>query len=203
MFGWVKYWAHFVGTLNLYFVTPDAMQKTKNWSDHPGLRKRPKTVENWTKSNIVIFLQFLGVFPAQDDWTNFSSFALHLSIYNWHWIQSNPLEIMISTQKSVWKICPVPQDINQNVPKSGHQTKLAYFLMFWPKSRDQVHIFHADCFEYNELCKLKNFSFKGVNIKWGQDQHSLLRYSSNTFNAAPFVQVKCVWVTHVRGVLSG
>ena len=34
-----------VGTLNLYLVTPDAMQKTKNWSDHPGLRKRPKTAE--------------------------------------------------------------------------------------------------------------------------------------------------------------
>ena len=66
----------FVGTLNLYLVTPDAMQKTKNWSDHPGLRKRPKTVENWTKSNIVILLQFLGIFSAQDDGINFSSFAL-------------------------------------------------------------------------------------------------------------------------------
>ena len=66
----------FVGTLNLYLVTPDAMQKTKNWSDDPGLRKRPKTVENWTKSYIVIFLLFLGVFSAQDDRIDFSSFAL-------------------------------------------------------------------------------------------------------------------------------
>ena len=35
----------FVGTLNLYLVTPDTLQKMKNWSDHPGLRKRPKTVK--------------------------------------------------------------------------------------------------------------------------------------------------------------
>ena len=32
-----------MGTLKLYRVTPDAMQKTKNWSDHHGLRKHPKT----------------------------------------------------------------------------------------------------------------------------------------------------------------
>ena len=31
--------------------------------------------EDWTKSNIVIFLQFLGVFSAQDDRINFLSFA--------------------------------------------------------------------------------------------------------------------------------
>ena len=55
----------------------ERIPKSKNESDHPGLRKRPKTVENWTKSNIVIFLQFWGVFSAQDDRTNFSSFALH------------------------------------------------------------------------------------------------------------------------------
>ena len=66
----------FLGTLNLYLVTPDALQKTKKWSDHLWLRKHLKTLENWTKSNIVIFLQFLGVFSAQDDRTNFSSFPL-------------------------------------------------------------------------------------------------------------------------------
>ena len=36
---------HFMGTVNLYLVRPDAMQKTKTWSEHPGLRKQPKTAE--------------------------------------------------------------------------------------------------------------------------------------------------------------
>ena len=67
----------FVGTLNLYLVTPDAMQKTKNWSDHPGLRKRPKTAEKLQYLILSSFQQFLDVFSAQDDRINFSSFALH------------------------------------------------------------------------------------------------------------------------------
>ena len=36
----------FVGTLNLCLETPDTMQKTRHRSELPGLRKRPKTVEN-------------------------------------------------------------------------------------------------------------------------------------------------------------
>ena len=48
-----------MGTLNLYLETPDAMQKTKNWSDHPGLRKRPKTAK---KITLFDFVQFSTVF---------------------------------------------------------------------------------------------------------------------------------------------
>ena len=35
-----------VGTLNLCLKMPEKMQKTRNESDHPGLRKRPKTGKN-------------------------------------------------------------------------------------------------------------------------------------------------------------
>ena len=35
-----------VGTLNLCLKMPEKMQKTRNESDHPGLRKRPKTIKN-------------------------------------------------------------------------------------------------------------------------------------------------------------
>ena len=66
----------FVGTLNLCLETPDTMQKTRHKSELPGLRKRPKTVENWVKSNFLFFLQFLDVFSSYDDRINFSSFAL-------------------------------------------------------------------------------------------------------------------------------
>ena len=65
-----------MGTLNLYLVTPDAMQKTKNWSDHPGLRKRPKTAEKLQYLILSSFRQFLAVVSAQDDGINFSSFAM-------------------------------------------------------------------------------------------------------------------------------
>ena len=66
----------FVGTLNLCLETPDTMQKTRHKSELPGLRKRPKTVENWVKSNFAFFQQFLDVFSSHDDRINFSSFAL-------------------------------------------------------------------------------------------------------------------------------
>ena len=61
----------FEGTLNLYLVTPDAMQKTKNWSDHPGLRKRPKNAEKLQYLSLSSFRQFLDVFSAQGDRINF------------------------------------------------------------------------------------------------------------------------------------
>ena len=38
---------HLVGTLNLCLKMPEKMQKTRIESDHPGLRKRPKTGEKW------------------------------------------------------------------------------------------------------------------------------------------------------------
>ena len=38
---------HFVGTLNLCLKMLGKMQKTRNESDHPGLRKRPNTGEKW------------------------------------------------------------------------------------------------------------------------------------------------------------
>ena len=46
-----KVWV--VGTLNLCLKVPEKMQKTRNQSDHPKLRKRPKTVKNQTNSNVV------------------------------------------------------------------------------------------------------------------------------------------------------
>ena len=65
-----------MGTLNLCLKMPDTMQKTRHKSDHPGLRKRSKTIENWVKSNFVLFQQFLDVFSSHDNRINFSSFAL-------------------------------------------------------------------------------------------------------------------------------
>ena len=35
-----------VGTLNLCLKIPEKMQKTRNDSDHPGLRNRPKTIKH-------------------------------------------------------------------------------------------------------------------------------------------------------------
>ena len=52
------------------------MQKTRHKSDHPGLRKRSKTIKNWVKSNFVLLQQFLDVFSSHDNRINFSSFAL-------------------------------------------------------------------------------------------------------------------------------
>ena len=36
-----------VGTLNLCLKEPEKMQKTRNQSDHPRQRKRPKTLKNF------------------------------------------------------------------------------------------------------------------------------------------------------------
>ena len=64
-----KVWV--VGTLNLCLKVPKKMQKTRNQSDHPILRKRPKTVKNQTNSNVVYFWQFLDVFSVWDDQIDF------------------------------------------------------------------------------------------------------------------------------------
>ena len=45
-----------VGTLNLCLKMPEKMQKTRNESDHPGLRKHPK------KWPILILVNFFMVF---------------------------------------------------------------------------------------------------------------------------------------------
>ena len=50
---------------------PEKMQKTRNRSDHPGLRKRPKTGEKWPILILVNFLWFLDVFSAEDDRIHF------------------------------------------------------------------------------------------------------------------------------------
>ena len=47
-----------VGTLNLCLKEPEKMQKTRNQSDHPRQRKRPKTGKKLTDSNFAIFWQF-------------------------------------------------------------------------------------------------------------------------------------------------
>ena len=52
------------------------MQKTKNWSNHPGLGKRPKTAEKLQYLILSSFLQFLDVFSAQDDPIYFLAFAM-------------------------------------------------------------------------------------------------------------------------------
>ena len=57
---------------------PEQMQKTRNESDHPWLRKRPKTIKNLPKLKLAIFHQFLDVFSAQDGPINFQSFIFDL-----------------------------------------------------------------------------------------------------------------------------
>ena len=53
-----------VGTLNLCLKEPEKMQKTRNQSDHPRQRKRPKTGKILPNSNFALFLavfwSFLG-----------------------------------------------------------------------------------------------------------------------------------------------
>ena len=44
-----------MGTLNLCLKMPEKMQKTRNESDHPVLRKRAKTGEKWPILILVIF----------------------------------------------------------------------------------------------------------------------------------------------------
>ena len=50
-----------MGTLKLCLKMLEKMQKTRNESDHPGLRKRPKTGEKWP---ILILVNFLWVFEV-------------------------------------------------------------------------------------------------------------------------------------------
>ena len=57
----------FVSTLNLCLETPDTMQKTKIWSDHHVMRKRPKTAEIMQSLILLNFQQFFNVFSAQED----------------------------------------------------------------------------------------------------------------------------------------
>ena len=47
-----------VGTLNLCLKMPKQMQKTRNQSDHPYMRKRQKTVKNQSNSYFVVFVVF-------------------------------------------------------------------------------------------------------------------------------------------------
>ena len=65
-----------VGTLNLCLKMPEKMQKTRNESDHPGLRKRQKTDEKYQFLISCKFQQFLDVFSAHVDRIEFWSFAL-------------------------------------------------------------------------------------------------------------------------------
>ena len=58
-------------TLKLCVKMPEKMPKTRNESDHPGLRKHPKTGEKWPISISVDFLWFLDVFSARDDRIHF------------------------------------------------------------------------------------------------------------------------------------
>ena len=60
-----------VGTLNLYLKMPEKMQKNRNESDYPGLRKLLKTIKNLPTSKLTVFHQFLDVFSAQDDRIHF------------------------------------------------------------------------------------------------------------------------------------
>ena len=60
-----------VGTLNLCLKMTEKKQKTRNESDHPGLRKNPKTGEKWPILIMLNFWRFLDVFSAQDDRIHF------------------------------------------------------------------------------------------------------------------------------------
>ena len=53
-----------VGTPYLCLREPEKMQKTRNQSDHPRQRKRPKTGKNRPNSNLAIYWQVLSVFSA-------------------------------------------------------------------------------------------------------------------------------------------
>ena len=60
-----------MGILNLYLKMPEKMQNTLIESEHPGLKKRPKTGEKWPILILVNFVWFLSVFSAQDDRIHF------------------------------------------------------------------------------------------------------------------------------------
>ena len=55
---------HVVGTLNLYLRVPDSMQKESAQSDHPALRKRPKTDDLTNIQNMSTFRHIMNVFSV-------------------------------------------------------------------------------------------------------------------------------------------
>ena len=65
-----------MGTLNLCLKMPDKMQKTRNESDYPGLRKHPKTGEKWSILILVNFLWSWDDFSAKDDRIHYFAFFL-------------------------------------------------------------------------------------------------------------------------------
>ena len=71
-----KVWV--VGTLNLCLKVPKKMQKTRNQSDHPRLRKRPKTVKNRPNSNVAFCWQFLDIFSAPNELKFFFVTSSHI-----------------------------------------------------------------------------------------------------------------------------
>ena len=125
----------FVGTLNLYLVTPDALQKTKNWSDHPGLGKRLKTVAHWTKSNIVIFLQFLAFSEPRMIGT-----ILRLL----HCIRHHKITSLEYPQRVLWRhffftfkgVCAIFRAISDTVPGLGFKFRFLHLF-----TQTQSHTF--------------------------------------------------------------
>ena len=77
------------------FMLFKLVQVFKMRYDRWQLRKRPKTVENWVKSNFVLFEQFFDVFSAHDDRINYSSFAL------WRESQDTSLDYLCGV---LWRI---------------------------------------------------------------------------------------------------
>ena len=72
-----------VGTLNLCLKEPEKVHKTRNQSDHPRQRKRPKTGKNLPNFNFAILWQFFFSFLSQE-WSDsslvfciFSGFLRH------------------------------------------------------------------------------------------------------------------------------
>ena len=94
-----------MGTLNLCLKMPEKMQKTKNESDHPGLRKRPKTKKN----EIFDFAQFSTVFgcflsPERSD--QFFVFCIVSGVTRsmFTGLTKGTMEDFFSTYKEVWPI---------------------------------------------------------------------------------------------------
>ena len=56
-----------MSTLNLCLEMPEKVQKTRNYMDHPELRKHPKNGEKWPVLILVNFWWILDVFSAQND----------------------------------------------------------------------------------------------------------------------------------------
>ena len=168
----------FVGTLNLCLKMPDTMQKTRNWSDIPGLIKRSKTVENWVKSNFVLFQQFFYFFSSHDDQINFLSFAMCKASQDKsvEYTQRVLCRNFFSTEKGVWaevvvhcgrsrwlrkklKISTWLYNYISNNISLGQIISQLFVKMIFDKTSNYLNTFCQ-----NDFCQLKKTNSQGENL---------------------------------------